>query len=38
MDRARQIKEEVSQATEEIKARADQNNEMIRGKTGKGRD
>ena len=35
MDRARQIKEEVSQATGEIKTRVDQNNETIRNKTGK---
>ena len=35
MDRARQIKEEVNQATGEIKAKVDKNNEIIRNKTGK---
>lgn len=35
MDRARQIKEEVSQATNDLKANIDKNNEVIRNKTGK---
>ena len=34
MDRARQIKEEVNQATEEIKCKVEKNNEDIRNKAG----
>ncbi len=36
MDRARQIKEEVSQATNDLKANIGANNEVIRNKTGTG--
>lgn len=36
MDRARQIKEEVSLATNDLKANIDANNEVIRNKTGTG--
>ena len=35
MDRARQIKEEVSQATNDLKSNLDKNTEAIRAKTGK---